>query len=154
MRRHVYRAGLKRRLGSKFEANLLNSHGSPIEDYSLVFRELFCVAAGDLADDMKQPLDKMGVLYDEITLTGQGTIKGKKNGAAADLDIEGLSSGKGQLLFLVRTVNRREAERLQGAGFRFVTLSNMIPLMATTLQVSPRSLTRRFEMLREYAADA
>jgi len=153
MRRHVYRAGLKRRLGSKFEANLLNSHGSPIEDYSLVFRELFCVAAGDLADDMKQPLDKMGVLYDEITLTGQGTIKGKKNGAAADLDIEGLSSGKGQLLFLVRTVNRREAERLQGAGFRFVTLSNMIPLMATTLQVSPRSLTRRFEMLREYAAD-
>jgi hypothetical protein len=95
MRRRVHRAGLKRRLGSKFETNLLNSHGSLIEDYSIVFRELFCVAAGDLADDMKQLLDKMGVLYDEITLTGQGAIKGKKNDAAADLDIEGLSSGRG-----------------------------------------------------------
>jgi hypothetical protein len=118
-----------------------------------VFRELFCVAAGDLADDLKQPLDRMGVLYDEITLTGQGAVKGKKIAAAADLDIEGLCSGKWQLLFLVDAVNRREAEHLQSAGFRFATLSFVIPLMATTLQVSAPAFSRRVEILREYAAE-
>lgn len=37
MRNHVHRAGLKRRLGSKFEGNLQNESGTPIEDYSLIF---------------------------------------------------------------------------------------------------------------------
>ena len=98
--------GLKRRLGSKFEGNLQKESGTPIEDYSLIFRELFCVAAGDLAQDLHIPLENMGVLYDEIIVTGQQIMnEKKKRGAAPDIDLEGLSgSGKGQLLFLVKTV--------------------------------------------------
>lgn len=156
MRNHVHRAGLKRRLGSKFEANLLNESGSPIEDYSLVFRELFCVAAGDLAHDLHEPLDKMGVLYDEITTTGQHAIKekDKKKNMDSEIDLEGLSgNGKGQLLFLVRGVHSREAEHLLTTGYCFAEPSSVIPLLAATLQVGPKLLTHRIESMREYASE-
>ena len=155
IRNHVHRAGLKRRLGSKFEGNLLNESGSPIEDYSLVFRELFCVAVGDLAHDLHEPIDRMGVLYDEITITGQQEVKekGMKKNHNPDVDLEGLSgSGKGQLLFLVRGVNRREAEHLQHAGFLFAEPASVVPLLAATLHVGPKQLTHRIDAMRDYAA--
>jgi hypothetical protein len=153
MRRHVHRAGLRRRLGSRFEAKLLNDQGTPIEDYFLIFRELFCVAAGELARDLHQPLNEVGVLYDDIIPTGQVAMKGKKNDALTDLDIEGSTSGKGQLLFLVNRVGRREAEHLKAAGYRFATPSDVVPLLAATLQVMPQSLNHRIEIMLEYAAD-
>jgi hypothetical protein len=155
MRKHVYRAGLKRRLGSKFENSLLNDHGTPIEDYSLIFRELFCVAAGDLAHDLHEPLEKLGVLYDEITVTGQHAVKGAKRaeGASADLDLEGLAGGKGQLLFLVRSVNGREAEHLQTSGYCFAEPSHVIPLWAASFKVGPKLLSRRIDIMRQYAAE-
>jgi hypothetical protein len=156
MRNHVHRAGLKRRLGSKFEGNLLNDSGTPIEDYSLVFRELFCVAAGELAHDLHVPLDRMGILYDEIIVTGQQAMKDKKKkiGAAPDIDLEGLSgSGKGQLLFLVRTVNGREAEHLQASGYCFAEPPDVIPLLAGTLRVGPKLLSQRIDIMREYAGE-
>jgi hypothetical protein len=156
MRNHVHRAGLKRRLGSKFEGNLLNGSGTPIEDYSLVFRELFCVAAGDLAHDLHIPLDRIGILYDEIIVTGQQAMKDKKKkiGVPPDVDLEGLSgSGKGQLLFLVRTVNRREAEHLQTSGYCFAEPASVIPLLAATLRVGPKLLSQRIDIMREYAGE-
>jgi hypothetical protein len=155
MRRHVHRAGLRHYLGSRFENKLLNDHGAPIEDYSLMFRELFCVAACELAHDLHQPLEKIGVLYDDIIPTGRVIMKGKKNedSSFVDLDIEGLSSGKGQLLFLVKRVGRRESEHLQAVGYRFATPSNVVPLLAATLQVTPQSLNHRIEIMLEYSAD-
>jgi hypothetical protein len=155
MRNHVHRAGLKRRLGSKFEGNLQKESGTPIEDYSLIFRELFCVAAGDLAQDLHIPLENMGVLYDEIIVTGQQIMnEKKKRGAVLDIDLEGLSgSGKGQLLFLVKTVNRREADHLQTSGYCFAEPSNVIPRLATKLRAGPKSLTQRFNTMREYAGE-
>jgi hypothetical protein len=153
MRNHVHNAGLKRRLGSMFESNLMNDHGTPTENHSLIFRELFCIAADDLARDLHEPLDKMGVLYDEITAIGQQALKEKKQQPRFDLDLENLSGGNGQLLFLVRTVNRCDAERLQTAGYCFTDPSNVIPLLAATLQLSPKLLSQRFQTMREYAAE-
>jgi len=168
MRSHIQRSGLKGRLGSRSDdAHLLNDQGTPIEDYSIVFRELFCAAAADLANDLNQPLDKIGILYDEIFPTGQELTsktkilsKGKKShvtesSSLADLEREGVggSSGKGQLLFLVSRVTRREAENLQAAGYRFAIPLQVIPIMATTLQVKPNLLTHRFGILKEYATD-
>ncbi|PMD44030.1 hypothetical protein L207DRAFT_552432 [Hyaloscypha variabilis F] len=154
MRNHVHRVGLQRWVGSKFEGNLLKESGSPIEDYSLVFRELFCLAAGELARDLHEPLDQIGVLYDEITITGQQEVnkKGRKK-YSPDADLEGLSgSGKGQILFLVRLVNRHAAEHLQHAGFLFAEPANVVPLLAATLHVGPKQLTHRIDALRYYAA--
>jgi hypothetical protein len=153
MRNHVHSAGLKRRLGSKFEGSLVNDHGTPIEDYSLIFRELFCVAADDLAHDLHEPLNKMGILYDEITVTGEQAMKEKKKDPRSDLDIEGLSGGNGKLLFLLRTVNRRDAEHLQTAGYCFAEPLNVIPHLATTLKVGPKLLSQRFEIMCEYVKE-
>jgi hypothetical protein len=78
----------------------------------------------------------------------------KKRGAAPDVDLEGLSgSGKGQLLLLAKTVNGREADHLQTSGYCFAEPSNVIPLLATTLRAGPKSLTQRFNMMREYAGE-
>jgi hypothetical protein len=49
---------------------LINDHGERIENYDLVFRELFCVAAVTLAERLKEHLTSVGVLWDEILPTG------------------------------------------------------------------------------------
>lgn len=70
VRNHLNHSGLKARLGSA-DLNLLNEEGSPIDNYPIVFRELFCIAAADLANDLNQPLENAGILYGEILNTGQ-----------------------------------------------------------------------------------
>lgn len=61
--------------------------------------------------------------------------------------------GKGQLLFLVGKAGRCEAEHLQGAGYRFATLSNVVPILAASMQVSRHDFTRRFDNMRDYVSD-
>lgn len=51
---------------------LINDHGELIENYELIFRELFCAAAAGLAEKMKTPLTNVGILWDEILATGGG----------------------------------------------------------------------------------
>jgi hypothetical protein len=51
---------------------LITDHGELIENYDVIFRELFCAAAGGLADKMKTQLTNVGILWDEILPTGAG----------------------------------------------------------------------------------
>lgn len=51
---------------------LITDHGELIENYDIIFRELFCAAASGLADKMKVPLTSVGILWDEIVATGGG----------------------------------------------------------------------------------
>lgn len=51
---------------------LITEHGELIENYELIFRELFCAAAAGLAEKMKTPLTSVGILWDEILATGGG----------------------------------------------------------------------------------
>lgn len=51
---------------------LITDHGELIENYDIIFRELFCAAASGLADKMKVPLANVGILWDEIVATGDG----------------------------------------------------------------------------------
>src|SRR5262249_5527619 len=39
-------------------------------EFSTLFKQLFCIAAQDLADHVHQPLDKLGILYDDVVATG------------------------------------------------------------------------------------
>ena len=94
-----------------------------IEDYSQAFKELFCVAANDLAAMIQERLEDVGVLYDEIMSTG--TIRKTNNflgltpkpNRPADLEKGRATviSGRGQLLFVVRRTNKTEAAQLQAA---------------------------------------
>lgn len=168
MRSHINQIGLRGILGTN-DHNLLDDEGSPIEHYTLVFRELFCIAAADLAASLHQPLEKIGILYDEMLATGKGveetSTRNKRPGAKArksaattnstdDLELESLgTSGKGQLLFLVSKVGRREAESFQAAGYRFASIPQVINIMSNSLQVKPNPLTRRLDIMREYVSE-
>lgn len=161
MRRHLFHTGVKARMGSLDDNTLLGEEGAPIKDYSVVFRELFCVAAAELAADLHQPLQKLGVLYDEVVVTGLGKNALEKSHrsvttvASSILDLEregreGSSLGKGQLLFLVSRVGRVEVGNLEAAGFRFAQPKSVIMIIANSLRMGPRSLARLLEVMRTY----
>lgn len=141
-------------------ANIDGAEGS--EDYSIIFRELFCVAAAELADQINEPLCNLGVLYDEIMSTGTLSRSKKKFGCSlsseksAPYDVEnGLpvpaTFGRGQLLFVVRRAGKAEAARLQAHGFRFAGISNVVDILARSMQVEKADLTARMESMQEYS---
>lgn len=48
----------------------IDEEGKIIEDYDVIFREMFCLATVDLSAKMNMTLDEAGVLWDEILTTG------------------------------------------------------------------------------------
>ncbi|CZT44145.1 uncharacterized protein RSE6_04275 [Rhynchosporium secalis] len=164
MRRHLIRTGIKARMGSLDDAALFKESGTPINDYSIVFRELFCLAVTELGADLHQPIERLGVLYDEVITTGLGVTvseKGQKSiatMASSLLDLErdgndGSSLGKGQLLFLVSRAERFQVERLEAIGFRFAHPSSVNIILSNSLKVGSRVLARHLEVMRTYYTD-
>ncbi len=141
------------------EPALANDSGEPIDNYSLIFRELFCVAASDLADQLNQPLEDAGVLFDEILSTGQTSVKAKARRStisdptdAEQGQAEVNDFGRGQLLFLTRRVNRREAESFQGAGFRFTSITNVVDILARNMQIKSDDLHIQLNKMWHYSS--
>ncbi|KAK3072048.1 hypothetical protein LTS18_014718, partial [Coniosporium uncinatum] len=69
--------GHLRAMGSLKDSPRPGSPGSKLafeseaeEDYSVIFREHFCVAAAELADHLHTSLPELGVLHTEIMMTG------------------------------------------------------------------------------------
>lgn len=121
--------------------------------YSTTFRELFCVAAHDIARSLETRLQDIGALYEDVLTTGTLLTKtmwysnhDQKAIIAADVaatpgDIEaGLVNpilfGKGQLLVLTKRVETEEANRLQNVGYRFASLDQVGDVLARSLQIS------------------
>lgn len=131
------------------------------EDYSVIFKELFCVAAQDLAEQIHEPLENIGVLYNDIMSTG--TIENKKkaklpvssgsNDSPPDIELGRTSFvfGRGQLLFVVRLANKAETTRLQASGFRFADVQNIADPLARSMQVTREELIMRVDGMREYS---
>ena len=131
-------------------------------DYSALFKKLFCVAAKDLADVVQLPLEDMGVL--DGTIMNTGTL-----GKSARLKVlQGLSTryseldnaekgqpplifGRGQLLFLVRRASRSQALRLQSTGYRFATISNVVELLARSMEVTKGELLPQLKRMRDHS---
>lgn len=103
-----------------------------VEDYGFIFREQFCLAAQELAESTHRTLDDMGVLYDEIIVTG-GTVSGDSS------DVEP-GIGRGKFLFLVKAVDRADALRLTASGFRFTNPDNVTENIARSLQVQNEAI--------------
>ena len=145
-----------------FAEAYLNADGvDASEDYSVIFRELFCVAAAELAAQIHEPLCNLGVLYDEIMNTGTLTRSRRKltwvlNEKSCTKDVESGHSvsailGRGQLLFVVRRASKAEAVRLQGHGYRFASVSNVVDNLARSMQVDKPVLAARMACMREYS---
>ncbi|KAF1988073.1 hypothetical protein K402DRAFT_40426 [Aulographum hederae CBS 113979] len=144
MRAHLRSLGTQSP-GTGSPAGKLNWEESEEEDYSVLFREYFCVAAAELADHMQTPLADLGVLYHGIMMTGSMNIelkakKGLVSRARHHSDVEtGIINptmyGRGQLLFVVRQLDRNEASRLTSLGYRFATLNQVGNMLASSMQV-------------------
>ena len=127
------------------------------EEYSVIFRELFCVAAAELAGQLNQPLDNLGILHDSIMQTGRRLDRArpaKRTSYRKNLeDVESgpkklRNYGKGQLLLLVRRIDRAESNKLCAGGFRFATLNQVGSMMARSMQVSLGELVSTMERVR------
>ena len=142
--------------------------GDGAEDYSLLFKELFCLAAYDLAHVIQLPLEQLGVLYNGIFNTGTVRKPNKKDfvlRSSAIVDLEnfvigtgekGGSSqpfGRGQVLFLVRRLGKSDLTHMQSIGFRFAAIDNILESLADTMQVTKDELRQNLENLRRYAEE-
>ncbi|KIW05171.1 uncharacterized protein PV09_03722 [Verruconis gallopava] len=134
------------------------------EEYSIIFREHFCVAANDLADSLGVPLSDLGVLYNGIMMTGslatdfqpKKTFKlPSRSSEKQTSDIEsGIIStmfGRGQLLFLVRTVDKAQVARLMTAGYRFAQPNHVGDIIARSMQVPQNEMLNTIDRLQKYA---
>lgn len=163
MRNHLYNASARRgsRPSSKAAVNLSSGEGESTDDYSIIFRELFCIAAADLAEQLNEPLENVGILFDEVLGTGQKTSsksKARWNSpeSSKDLENDGMAIstlGRGQLLFLVRRANRREAERFAASGYRFAEIQNVAHIITRSMQINCNDLQGRLSSMHEYSSD-
>lgn len=127
-------------------------------EFGTKFKELFCVAASDLADSIQQPLEDVGALFESIMLTGtiEKPRKLKLFPKQVPSDSPGIlehgqahhSFGRGQLLFLVRQATKRDASRFQAAGFNFATLTHIMPSLAQSLEVAVGELSIQLHQIQ------
>jgi hypothetical protein len=126
------------------------------DDYSVTFREQFCVAAAQLAASMGIPLGQLGVLYNGILSTGKISRRFRARGRYCKGDLEkGLSYptmfGRGQLLFAVRAADRREAAKHMLDGYRFAHPSQVSDIISKAMIVPRSEVEDIIERLRLYS---
>lgn len=146
--------------------------GDCTDEYSSLFKALFCVAAQDLANLMQQPLEKIGVLFEGVMDTGtvyrarghirkyscctataqthaQAIVEGHLE--AGRMEDTSIVFGRGQLLFVVRRVSRPDSSQIQAAGFRFVSISNVIDTLSQSMAVTKKELSVFLTNLQRYS---
>ena len=131
----------------------------------MVFKELFLVAANELAKMIQEPLAHLGVLFDDIMSTGtvgrsrfSASIFFKTSLPTSASDISSVEKGyapmtfgRGQVLFAVRKVSKSESMHLQASGYRFAGISNIIDLLARSMEVTKEELDVCLTKMRNYA---
>ncbi|KAI1153003.1 hypothetical protein F4825DRAFT_285773 [Nemania diffusa] len=137
---------------------LISENGQPIEDYDIVFRELFCLAAASLAVRLKEQLPDAGVLWDSILPTGkvrqyplsEGKEDSCERGESASIS-ESLG-GLGSLMFLVRRVeNPSDAQKLEAAGFRFADIRQVSYIIRSGMHIETPNLSQTLTDMASYA---
>ena len=134
-------------------------------EYSTLFKELFLVAANELANTIQEPLVNLGVFFDDIMSTGTtrrlkltAATFFKTSPGASTSDISSaergqvpMTFGRGQILFVVRKVTKPESARLQASGYRFASVSNITDLLARSMEVTKQDLDLCLTKMRDYA---
>lgn len=132
-------------------------------DYTLLFRERFCTAAGSLAASMHLPVEKVGVLYDKIIDTGTLKLEDRlkrqtlstswtsdKGSEDVELAFPSALFGRGQLLFLARQLEADDVPKLLNAGYRFASMSQVSRNIADLMQIPQPALDAHVFSLRHY----
>lgn len=160
MKSHLSARRIDSEDGSRPESSTSSAHYDPetYNDYSVVFRERFCLAASSLASSLHMPVERIGVLYDKIIETG--TLQNDERGIRRTTmqksqdDVEQAMRvtvfGKGQLLFLTRQLDADQTDKLLNAGYRFASVQHVGRNIAETMQIPLSSLEMHMASLRQY----
>ncbi|KAI5456222.1 hypothetical protein BGZ63DRAFT_435738 [Mariannaea sp. PMI_226] len=151
---------------------LINDHGELIEEFDIIFRELFCVAAAALSNRLREDLTSVGVLWDEILQTGSGSkrTQGQHQPRPFSIDVNAIKAdpgttdvvkkgldcqqeySRGSLMFLVRRVDTdREAERLVSSGYRFADLHQVCDIIRSSMQIQTPGFEAKMWDMAAYA---
>ena len=131
----------------------------------MVFKELFILAALDLANQIHQPLETLGTLFEVPLETGRQPRRRKLTHWKRMSDIEPsdtemensalpsfLSAGK--FLFVLRQVDKADVAQLGAAGFRFAPVSQICNALAKSMELPSDELTARLHHMHEQTASA
>lgn len=138
IRRHVLSKGV-----------VMDSDTELQTDFDTLFKQFFCVAAQELADGLKQPLQDLGFLYDDILSTTVATSKVSKM-----MGLTPIHRHKGQLIFTVRHLSKQEAARLSASGFRFAYIEHVTPILSRRIHVPETELSNHLIEMRDYATSS
>ncbi|KAF7546730.1 hypothetical protein G7Z17_g8217 [Cylindrodendrum hubeiense] len=175
MRQHLAQLPHSGREKDRGGIQLINEHGEMIDDYDIIFRELFCMAASSLADRLREHITAMGMLWDEILPTG---ATGKRPRGPAQKNASRMSSseigdaqsenqygtdmekglnvwepdyGRGSLMFLVRRIETdRDAERLVSAGYRFAETHQVSDIIRSSMQIKCQGFDQKLRDMATY----
>ncbi|KAK8086164.1 FAD dependent oxidoreductase-domain-containing protein [Apiospora phragmitis] len=152
---------------------LIDEDGQLVDNYDVVFRELFCLAAKGLADKTREQLANVGILWDEILPTGalaprpaspiakdrprSETAREKSMEDAAEKG-EGWRSGheysRGSLMFLVRRLDKsRDVERLEAAGYRFADVNQISHIISSNMQIKAQNVDSKLMDMAAFAEE-
>jgi hypothetical protein len=134
-------------------------------DFSMVFKELFSLAALDLANQIHQPLETLGTLFEMPLETGRQPRRRKLTHWKRMSDIESsdtemensalpsfLSAGK--FLFVLRQVDKADVAQLGAAGFRFAPVPQIANALSKSMELPSDELTARLHYMHEQTASA
>lgn len=118
-------------------------------DFDTLFKQLFCVTAQELSDDLRQPLSDLGTLYDDVLSTAIPVSR-----LSRAIGRSSLRTGKGQLIFSVRQLQKHEANRFTSVGFRFATIEHVTSTLSRRIHVPEATLLERLRDMRDYASSS
>ncbi|KAI0186543.1 hypothetical protein EV127DRAFT_514287 [Xylaria flabelliformis] len=136
---------------------LISENGQLIENYDVIFRELFCLAASSLAIKLKEQLPSVGVLWDDILPTGKARqyyprediVDVSERGESTS--IKESASGWGSLMFLVRRLEHpSDVEKLEAAGFRFADIRQVSGIIRSAMQIKTPGLDLTLASMATY----
>ncbi|KAK4164758.1 hypothetical protein QBC43DRAFT_317420 [Cladorrhinum sp. PSN259] len=169
MRQHLAELPHHKR-GVRTGISLIDDEGHVIDNYDIVFRELFCLAAAGLADRLNENLTDAGILWDEILATGGPQDSASVNWGSsrethaimkqsaddlAEKGITPINTGHGSLMCLVRVVdNPRVISRLEAGGFLFADPHQVAHIITTKMQIRTPKFEARLTSMRDYGRGA
>lgn len=113
-------------------------------EFDNVFKQLFCVSAQNLANELHQPLEALGELYPEVLETTTPSRRSLFSLAAS-------SERSGQQIFTVRRLNRDEADHFAASGFRFAPIERIAQTLSERIQISSVDLNTHLHAMFNYS---
>jgi hypothetical protein len=144
--------------------NVVTGQGSGqlADNYDLILREHFCLAASALASKTNESLPGAGVLWDEIFPTGAPARSAPAAGSRMNKRLKRVDQAekgmrgpqeysRGSLMFLVRHVDdSRDARELERAGYRFVDRNQVISIITASMQIQSPNFSEELGNMAAY----